>query len=222
MSEIPAPDNRFVWYAGYGSNLSHARFECYINGGTPDGSTTPCSGCRDRSAPRDDRHVTLPHELYFADHSQRWGGSVAFIKPAAATALTYARMYLITYGQFNDVVQQENGRRVPGESIVPAYEQLGQADEWQIAGVRLYGRLMKTGMEGNYPVLTFSATRNDFAIGAPSEAYIKVIVAGLEETYPCLRKSEILQYLATAEGIRDRVKGDVLARWILGARTPST
>jgi hypothetical protein len=28
-------------------------------------------------------------------------------------------MYLITYGQFNDVVRQENGLAIPGNIIVP-------------------------------------------------------------------------------------------------------
>ena len=64
------------------------------------------------------------------------------------------------------------------------YEQLTRATEWQIEDVRLYGRMMKTGTQGEYPILTFSATRNDFVIGPPSEAYIKMIVAGLEETSP--------------------------------------
>jgi len=62
---------------------------------------------------------------------------------------------------------------------------------------------MKVGIQDEHPILTFSATRNDFAIGAPSEAYIKMIVSGLEEeTYPCLLKPEILGYLGQAEGIR--------------------
>lgn len=125
-------------------------------------------------------------------------------------------MYLITYGQFNDVVRQENAKRVPGEVIVPSYDELTGADHWLVAGIRLYGRLIKVGMQGEHPILTFSSTRDDFTIGAPSEAYIKMIVSGLEEAYPCLRKAEILDYLGQAEGIREAVHGDVLADWILG------
>lgn len=98
--------------------------------------------------------------------------------------------------------------------IVPSYEQLSHGDHWQIAGLRLYGRLLKIGMQGEHPILTFTATRDDVAVAPPSEAYIKMIVSGLEETYPCMRKSEILNYLGRTEGIRDTIPGDVLAAWI--------
>jgi hypothetical protein len=43
-----------------------------------------------------------------------------------------------------------------------------------------------------------------------------MIVSGLEETYPCMRKSEILDYLGQTDGIRDAIAGDVLAAWVLG------
>lgn len=212
-----ASDDHLVWYAGYGSNLLRKRFDYYITGGKPEGSTKEYSGCRDKTAPRDDRQIALNHELYFADHSNSWNGAVAFIKSGAANANTYARMYLISYGQFNDVVRQENGRDVPGGNIVPPYDDLAANDQWLIPGIRLYGRLVKTGTHADRPILTFTATRDDFAIGAPSEAYVKMIVSGLEETYPCLRKSEILEYLGQVDGIRATpIQGDLLARWVLG------
>ena len=69
--------------------------------------------------------------------------------------------------------------------------------------------------KGEYPILTLTATRDDFAIAAPSEAYVKTIVSGLAETWPRLRKSEILDYLGQAQGIRDVIQADVLAGWIL-------
>jgi|SRR5579863_8147092 hypothetical protein len=216
--DVPASDNRLVWYAGYGSNLLRHRFELYIKGGKPQGSTKEYAGCRDKTAPQGDQEITLQGELYFADRSTGWEAAVAFIRPTHPRATTYGRMFLITYGQFNDVFRQENGKRMPGAVIVPPYEQLTRATEWQIEGVRLYGRMMKIGTQGEYPILTFSATRNDFVIGAPSEAYIQMIVAGLEETYPCMLKSAILEYLGHADGIRDKIPADVLTRWILGNR----
>jgi hypothetical protein len=117
--KLPPSDDHLVWYAGYGSNLLRARFDCYINGGTPAGSTRTYTGCRDKTPPRADRQVKLPHQLYFADRSEAWGGAVAFISPTPSNATTFARMYLITYGQFNDVVRQENGLAIPGNIIVP-------------------------------------------------------------------------------------------------------
>jgi hypothetical protein len=207
--------DHLVWYAGYGSNLLRARFDCYINGGQPNGSTRTYPGCRDTTHPRADRPITLRHEFFFADHSTAWNGAVGFIRPVASTATTFARMYLISYGQFNDVIRQENGRDVPGDMIVPPYEHLSRGDQWKIAGVRLYGRLIKAGVQDEHPILTFTATRDDFAVGAPSEAYIKMIVSGLEETYPYLRKAEILDYLVRAEGIHGAIPGDMLAAWVL-------
>jgi hypothetical protein len=67
-----ATDNHLVWYAGYGSNLLRKRFDCYIKGGKPDGSTKTYPGCRDKTDPRDDRPVTLRHDFFFADHSDTW------------------------------------------------------------------------------------------------------------------------------------------------------
>lgn len=213
---IPASDNRLVWYAGFGSNLLRERFDCYIKGGKPKGSNADYAGCRDKSDVQGDQPIKLHHALYFADHSNAWNGAAAFVRPAASETTTYGRMYLITYGQLNDVVRQENGRDVPGNVIVPPYDEWTRVDHCEIAGFRLYGRLIKIGMQVQHPILTLTATRDDFLIGAPSEAYIKTIVAGLEETYPCLRKSEILHYLRQAQGIRDLIQGDVLAGWILG------
>jgi hypothetical protein len=71
-------------------------------------------------------------------------------------------------------------------------------------------------VDDGHPVLTLTATQDNFAVGKPSEAYVKTIAAGLEEAYPCMRKSEILDYLGKTEGIRSLVQPDVLATWIVG------
>ena len=107
-------------------------------------------------------------------------------------------MYLITYGQFNDVVRQENGRDVPGDIIAPPYELLSCPGPWQIAGLRLTSISLKQGCKIGNPILTFTATRDAFAIAAPGEAYIKMIVVGLAETYPCFAQAEMLTYLRGA------------------------
>ena len=101
-----------VWYASYGSNLLHSRFMCYINGGTPEGSSKHCPGCSDKTPPQDCKPVTIPHELYFAKNSPSWEGKgVAFIKSQRdVNVQTLGRMYLITKEQFVQIVRQENGR----------------------------------------------------------------------------------------------------------------
>jgi hypothetical protein len=96
-------DSRLVWYARYGSNLLRERFYCYVKGGKTNSSKNDYTGCRDKSDPRGDQPIKLQNALDFADHSNSWKGAVAFVRPKSS-ATTYARRYLITYGQFNDVV----------------------------------------------------------------------------------------------------------------------
>jgi hypothetical protein len=124
-------------------------------------------------------------------------------------------MYRITDEQFNDVVVQENGLEADGKRLIPPFEALCIQNESVLPSLRLYGRLLKVGEKDGHPVLTFTATKSDFQIGSPSEAYIKLIVAGLEETYPCMRKTEIRDYLSVAPGIQDRIPIEQLTRWIL-------
>jgi hypothetical protein len=135
---IPASDDRRVCCAVYGSNLLRGRFDCYVQGGKPDGAAKEYAGCRDKTPPRDARRVMLAHSLYFADHSESWGGAIAFIRRTVSDARTYGRIYLITYGQFNDVVRQENGRNVPGPIVVPSFDALADGDYWQLDGFRLW------------------------------------------------------------------------------------
>jgi len=213
---VPPSDSRLVWYAVYGSNLLKKRFGCYIAGGKPEGSSTEYPGCRDKTPPRENRPTSLKHTFYFAGHSNSWNAATAFVRHASSDALTYARMFLISYGQFNDVIRQENAREVPGAIVVPSYDELAHGDRWQINGYRTYGRFLKTGVENGHPVLTLTATEDNFAVGKPSEAYVKTIAAGLDETYPCMRKSEIYDYLGKTEGIRGLIQPDVLAGWIMG------
>ncbi len=211
---IPVSDGRLVWYAVYGSNLRRSRFDCYIQGGKPDGAAKEYPGCRDKTAPRDARRVMLAYSLYFADHSESWGGAIAFIRRTVSDARTYGRIYLITYSQFNDVVRQENGRNVPGSIVVPSFDVLANGDQWEIDGFRLYGGVIKIGARHGLPILSLTAAHENHIVGAPSEAYVKTIVSGLEETYPCMRKAKILAYLHDAEGIRRAIPDQTLSRWV--------
>lgn len=198
--------DRLVWYAGYGSNLKRSRFECYVN------------GCRDRSAPRGDRPIELPYELYFAGHSQTWGGAPAFIRQSTRNIRAYGRIYLISYDQFNDVVRQENGRNGSGRIIVPDHAELTYGTAWSILGTGKYRRILRIGIDEGISIVTITAEQNDVQeIAAPSECYVRTIVSGLEETYPCLSKSEIRDYLLRCDGIRGIVPPDELTRWVLAA-----
>lgn len=207
-------DDHLVWYATYGSNLLRGRFDCYIQGGQPAGSANAYTGCRDRASPRDARKVVLPYSLYFAERSEAWGGAIAFIRRTISDTRTYGRMYLMTYGQFNDVVRQENGRNVPGTVVVPPFEVLANANHWEIADYRLYAGIVKIGARHGHPILSLTAGHERHVVGAPSEAYVKTFVSGLKETYPCMRTSRILAYLSGTEGVREVISKDTLAEWL--------
>lgn len=202
-----------VWYACYGSNLQRKRFMCYIAGGTPAGSQTHNLGARNKVAPACSKSVALPHALYFAGYSRGWNGAPAFIRSGGKTDLTYARMYLITYDQFNDVVIQENGRPVDGTRFIPAFEELGKRKEITLPGRRLYSKLLYVQDDNGYPVLTLT-TDQKLEVGSPSAAYVRVIAAGLLETYPNMTSSEICAYLAQAGGIKHCIDVHTLAAWI--------
>src|SRR5258708_7844443 len=179
-----ADSPEYIWYASYGSNLSFKnRFMCYIAGGRPLGAQRINPGCRDKTPPRDARPVSLNFDLYFAGNSRSWGGAPAFIRRGNSNSIVYGRMYLITDDQFNDVVLQENDEPVDGTRFVPPFEQLAEEKEFALAGNRLYGHLMNIGKQDKCPVITFTTMR-DLPIGVPSEAYLKIIISGIKETYP--------------------------------------
>lgn len=204
-----------VWYASYGSNLRRQRFMCYIQGGVPEGRTEPNEGCKDKTPPLDSRSVPLNFELYFAGSSAAWGnGGTAFIRRGGRTAVVLGRMYLITDEQFNDVVLQENAKKVDGSRFVPGFEELARKQKWILPGNPLYGGLLNIGSEGGHPVLTFTTARTNLQVNAPAENYVKTIASGIKETYPKMGNSEIVAYLLGAEGIRGNIDVRQINRWV--------
>lgn len=188
---------------------------CYIAGGKAPGSQHVNPGSRNKTPPIDKRPISLKWELYFAGYSSWWQGAGAFIRQGPQTALTLGRMYLITDEQFNDVVLQENGRPVNGTRLLPPFEKLMQRQDFLLPAIETYGRVIRLGEEERWPVFTFTST-GSFPVGAPSEAYVKIIVSGIRETYPSMSSDGIFNYLARAEGIRDRVPVEKLRTWIAG------
>lgn len=173
---------QLVWYAAYGSNLHAARFACYLSGGTPVGAARANPGCRDRSDPRAVAPVTLPGGVYFALESSTWSGGVAFYDPTLAGTVP-GRAYLLTTGQFCDVVAQET-RRAPGVDLDLDLDTVSRAGRHQL-GPGPYQTLLRVGSREGHPVLTFTApgTADDLPANAPSAAYLRVIGLGLRETH---------------------------------------
>ncbi len=208
-----ADEPKKIWYASYGSNLCYeGRFMCYISGGTPVGSERANPGSRDKRHPIDIKPISLDFELYFAGYSKAWRGAPAFIRKGKPGSITYGRMYLISDDQFNDVVLQENGKPVDGTRFIPPFEQLNREKEFQLPGSPLYGSLLRIGQRNDCPVLTFTTGR-DLEIGAPSEAYVKIIVSGMKETYPAMKTSDICEYLLHSEGLRNNIPAKQIASW---------
>ncbi|TSE01577.1 hypothetical protein FOS14_03305 [Skermania sp. ID1734] len=147
----------YTWYVAYASNMSIARFACYLEGGCPPGATLTYVGARDASPPRASLPITLPGSLFFAGESRAWGGGRAFYDPEIPGP-TPARAYLITNEQFADLRAQEP----------PVYD-----------------RLLEIGMHQGFPMLTFTGQhgRKSVAWRRPSQPYLHTIAAGLAETH---------------------------------------
>lgn len=181
-----------VWYLSYGSNLSRARFLCYIKGGTPEGSNHSYAGCRDKTPPKKDYADEIEAELYFGYDSPVWGGGVAFIKPGEDTVL--ARRYLISAEQFVDVVAQENGLPV-GKLDIEIEDFVGSAD---ILPTR-YGKLVLVKEIDGVPVFTFTSPNVENP-NNPSKAYLGTIVRGLLEKR-AMKVEDVARYFYGKEGV---------------------
>ena len=173
-----APD--LVWYVSYGSNMNRARFGCYLTGGTPVGGSRSFPGCRDRGDPRATRGFALPGGIYFATESLVWGGGRAYYDPALPGTAP-ARAYLITAGQFADVVTQEMYREPGAELDLLPVLATGRAQ----LGPGRYETLLHAGDLDGHPVLTFTApwSATDVDHLAPSLPYLRMLATGLRDAH---------------------------------------
>ncbi len=181
-----------VWYAAYGSNLSRARFDIYLNGGTPSGAAHTYPGCRDSAPPDGDAAIELAIELAFGGSSQTWGGGVALVDDGPGP--TKARIYLLTLEQFSDVVAQENW--LPPGSIT--FDEVPEALV-VLDGGHTYRRVMRFPDHDARPVLTISQPAGVKA-AAPSAAYLSHIADGLRESHGS-SDDEIMAYLLGKRGV---------------------
>ena len=190
-----------VWYAAYGSNLSRARFDCYLRGGCPAGASHVYPGCRDDTPPADEVADEVDTTLAFGGTSVTWGGGVAFVRDGGGRAR--ARLYLLTLDQFADVVAQENWLE-PGTVLI----QPGVAMPLVLDGEHVYRVVVPLGERGGVPVLTVSQPA-DTRPTVPSASYLRHIADGLREAH-AMRTAEIVEYLSSAPGIRGTLATDEL------------
>ena len=172
-----------VWYVSYGSNMSSARFACYIQGGRPPGGSRTNPGARDRRLPSRSVPVDLPGTLYFAGESPQWGGGVAFYDHTRP-GFTAARGYLVTVGQLADIAAQEMYRVPqdgdPLEKVVLAPLQGGRHE----VGPGRYETLVEVGRRDDLPLLTFTSPHGADHVERtrPTEAYLATLADGLRES----------------------------------------
>jgi hypothetical protein len=220
-----------VWYASYGSNLCRERFMCYVQGGVLKATERRYPGCRDKTEPRADGRITIPHELYFSGHSKLWGGAMAFVRAQPSRVETLGRMYLVSFQQFEDVIAQERDLEPGARRLCPEYPYLrshstcfaNPDDPSKPAHPKTryaYTHILNIGENAGAPILTFTAqsANDEIAPAAPSRKYLRFIAAGIRETYPQMSDEAIRDYLGNMLGIRGIIESDTLANWI----TPDT
>jgi hypothetical protein len=198
-------DERLVWYASYGSNLDRDRLLCYLQGGRPPAAARANTGARDPAPPRDDRAVTIPHALFFADVSHVWTGGVAFVDHEAdETAATLARAFLMTVGQLADVIAQESARPVGSVELDPHLDQLDREGR-AVIGPGRYDTVLRCGVIDGRACLTFTG-RSPLAgteHTTPAAEYLAMVASGLRAAHG-LDDHTIVDYLRTRPGVAGR------------------
>ncbi|GAA2035256.1 hypothetical protein GCM10009819_19610 [Agromyces tropicus] len=187
-----------VWYVAYGSNLSSARFRCYVAGGRPEGGARTYVGCRDRTAPAEDAPVAVPGAVYFGGRSRVWGGGMATYDPHARGSVA-GRAYLLTVGQLADVLAQET--RTPVEAALDL-RRLHPSTGRLHLGPGRYRTLLRVGARRGIPMVTLAGD-GDRDVAAPSAPYLRTMAEGLHESrgWP---PSIVGRYLAALAGARPR------------------
>lgn len=168
-----ADNDDYVWYAGYGSNLSTNRFSCYISGGVCTENGRTYAGSKDPTPARAIQKCCYPGALYFGNRSSSWDGcGVAFFDPTPKNKgeSVYMKCYLITRQQLHDVMEQE-----------------GPSPNW-------YGRLVCLDLDNHgIPVYTLtSETRRPE--NSPASTYIELIINVLESDFR-LKRAQARSYI---------------------------
>ena len=174
LKRIPAW-KEYVWYVSYGSNMLKERFDCYIEGGSYEGST-PREPCRDTTPPAAVKTVEIPYDMYFGNHSGSWEyGGVSFLDTSKkGSALGVA--YLITKEQFDHVATQENGGRYPEE------------------GYNWYENIIDLETMDGFEVKTI--TNNILReYNEPCQAYLDTLHQGIKKNWPEMSDEDIDDYL---------------------------
>ena len=122
-----------------------------------------------------------------------WGGGVAFYNPHAGGEVA-ARAYLLTFGQFSDVVAQEV-RRPVGSDLTLGREVDGR---WATPS-NVYETLLQVDHRDGFPMLTVTSLQN-LERTPPSAPYLRTMLDGLGEAFGWTA-DERVRYLLRARGV---------------------
>ena len=191
-----------VWYVAYGSNLAERRLQSYLDGTTPPGAARPMRGARDPTPPRRAVPCRIPGQLRFARRSRVWGGGIAFYDPAGPDHV-WARRYLISWSQFEDLFAQENGR--PTEAL-----ELQGIERRRPGTDGSYRQVVVLEARDGHPSITFTDTERA-PTSTPSASYLTWVVRGLVESHVVTTES-VTEYLLAAPGVVPHWSRAALAR----------
>lgn len=161
-------DDEYIWYFCYGSNISIDRFMLYINGDS-NGHFAEKNGCSDQTKPVASKPYIVRRRIYFAKHSLKWNGGVAFLN-YRSLGKVYGKIYKIKKTQFLDVYKQEHH-------------------------LKDYNTILYVGKYNKVPIYTFTSIYKLHDLEKPSNEYLDVIKKGIKDTYLNLSDKQIDKYL---------------------------
>lgn len=160
-------EDDYVWYACYGSNINMDRLMVYING-DKNGKFGHVEGCSDKTKPLEAKPYIFNCPIYFAKHSMRWNGGVAFLD-YESDGRSYGKIYKLKMSQFKDVLKQEYGSK--------SYNAIIYVEDYE-----------------NLPIFTFTSSNKRDDLEFPSKEYCDVIKKGILDTYTNLKEEDVLEY----------------------------
>jgi len=162
-------DEEYLWYFCYGSNINIKRFMIYING-DEDGYFAHVNGCKDKTKPLDSKPYIIRRRIYFARHSGKWNGGVAFLN-YRSLGKVYGKIYKIKKSQFMDILKQEHH-------------------------LKDYNTVIYIGKYNRVPIYTFTSLYKLNDLEKPSKKYLETIKEGIKDTYKTLSNKKIDKYLS--------------------------
>lgn len=154
----------YVWYAGYGSNLSEERFNCYIKGGICNSNGIRYNGCLDKSDWIATKTAKYKGKMYFGNQSRSWCGKGVAFFDETAEGTVHMKLYKITREQLNDVQFQE-----------------GQSAMW-------YGRKVFLGFDDDGCEIYTLTSENIRPENEPAPEYLEIIEKSLKKEFNFTQK----------------------------------